>query len=870
MGRRWTAGDPIVFGTAAESAQATAEQKERISLRGQPRTSTPASARPPSSATRGTYSPAPSSRSSTSFARASSYSGWPAGSHRWDPPSPSPSLHSSLADLSAGSTALFDPARSYAAVPSVRSDASLLSAAGDDRAKLEVQYGSFGALDERDHGMARVEVGVQAGSPQVRGVSVLSQAEMDDLISGVDFDEALDVELDAEPSSLGVRQPRADLAPDALEELVSGIDFSQAVGLSDSDEPSGEGFHSATASPSNSADPTCEPASPQPTVPSPRIGIRTCAPPSPRPSPPQQTTDLFSPRSSALSPSRSLSLSGSPLRQSTPFLPSPAPALAAPSPRPYSTSAPSPRREDSDNELLAPDTRVGRSESDARDKGKGKVIELSDDSLASSPELVILRKQGAAFATTADKPKTGWFRRPATAAGAARSPLATRVQPDPPTSPGSSATRPTGENSAPAASSFTRSKTFPTRPVLSMPVSSRPAASLGMGGSARKPRYNAKREAEAAKQAALREKWPRVFSYKTWRGVGRAAPRVVYTTDEAEVERMLPMLEGPLGFDLEWDPYVPRTGGQGKAALVQVCSESTILLVHVAKMARFPRALKQFIEDPERIKLGVQIAGDASKLRRDFGHAPKGTLELNAVVRHYDKARFVGRVKPGLIGLQELTGIYLDAYLPKEHDVRCAKWSGKLSVEQLEYAANDVYASLYVLLAIQSLAGVSADAAAPMLQQLSVTPYNSWSGFVTARPRAPTTDAARETTYALPALPEAETDAQTPQDVLTARKFEAFTLFHHERLALDEMTARMAASNPIKPLSVVWNVLSAAARLRERGIAVEWDVQRLVHVVDEVQGASKEHMLKEHGALLDELRKELAEGAFAKVGAPNA
>lgn len=49
--------------------------------------------------------------------------------------------------------------------------------------------------------------------------------------------------------------------------------------------------------------------------------------------------------------------------------------------------------------------------------------------------------------------------------------------------------------------------------------------------------------------------------------------------------------------DLEWDPYVPRLGGQGgpgKAALVQVCSDETILLVHVAKMSRaclLPRLL---------------------------------------------------------------------------------------------------------------------------------------------------------------------------------------------------------------------------------------------------------------------------------------
>ena len=51
-----------------------------------------------------------------------------------------------------------------------------------------------------------------------------------------------------------------------------------------------------------------------------------------------------------------------------------------------------------------------------------------------------------------------------------------------------------------------------------------------------------KRFAEAQKQAELRAKWPRVFSYKTW--VPGKVPRVVYSRDEREVERVLRTLEG--------------------------------------------------------------------------------------------------------------------------------------------------------------------------------------------------------------------------------------------------------------------------------------------------------------------------------------
>lgn len=139
--------------------------------------------------------------------------------------------------------------------------------------------------------------------------------------------------------------------------------------------------------------------------------------------------------------------------------------------------------------------------------------------------------------------------------------------------------------------------------------------------------------------------------------------------------------------------------------MAQICDDKTILLVHIAQMTRashslfprcslgaplirslfypgFPPALKSYIEDPKQIKLGVQIAGDARKLSKDFGHKPAGLLELNNVARTVDPERFVARAKPGLVGLQELTGIYLDRYLSKETGVRCGKWGGELDQEQ--------------------------------------------------------------------------------------------------------------------------------------------------------------------------------------------
>ena len=43
-------------------------------------------------------------------------------------------------------------------------------------------------------------------------------------------------------------------------------------------------------------------------------------------------------------------------------------------------------------------------------------------------------------------------------------------------------------------------------------------------------------------------------------------------------------------------------------SLVQICDEETVLLIHTAPMeGKFPAALKALLEDPNRIKCGVNI-----------------------------------------------------------------------------------------------------------------------------------------------------------------------------------------------------------------------------------------------------------------------
>lgn len=132
-------------------------------------------------------------------------------------------------------------------------------------------------------------------------------------------------------------------------------------------------------------------------------------------------------------------------------------------------------------------------------------------------------------------------------------------------------------------------------------------------------------------------------------------PTIIYSTKEVEIKKVLEGMKGPLAFDLEW-PVSNRRGVEFPTALAQVCDESTILLVHVAKMAKktLSPSLKALLENPEITKLGVMISGDGKKIERDFGVKCQGLFELNDSVKNFDGARWKARSR--IVGLQDLVG----------------------------------------------------------------------------------------------------------------------------------------------------------------------------------------------------------------------
>ncbi|GAA6061369.1 hypothetical protein JCM10212_005823 [Sporobolomyces blumeae] len=820
-GQDWTPGQPIMFSDLTNGNGANAEPRAGPEARAKPRRSSRKSnslpkSTPPRLASPSTCratldsSPNPLADISASSTNAS----WPV-SHPWDPPSPSTTAATS--DISFGSTARFSPSRSYAKVSRGSS-----GAAGSSQAEVASKVKHTRDLATK-RSVPTVGAAVQTTPPRASPAPrprqtlgpKLSKAEMDDLVSGVDFgDDSFD--LDAEMQStqpVSTSTPLKTLSQVEVDDITRGVNLEEDLELTD--EETSADYHSADGSLHTSS--IGDASAPAPS--SSRSDRRSSLASSPR-------IILKGAVSSTTKKSPGPALPANPdvfTLSSTP--PRPSPSVPAVTRRPvrstrgkqsialrafstYASSANSSR----DSSLVNPDVLRGWADDSMPDSiiDADDSVEILEDTAksvrATTTTTTGKSTKGKEKQVVEDKEnrpaeKPGYFVRPASHAASAV---------PPPTTKAARSTKPTG------------------RAATSLNSEPRREAFKGRGA---EDRFK-----NAHKQWEVRQKWPTAFDYKTW---STRRPEVVYTKDSKEVRRVLETMKGPLGFDLEWDPWVVRTKSVGKTALVQVCDEATILLVHVAQMSAFPKALQELIEDDSRIKLGVQIAGDARKLTNDFKFRPKGLLELNNVVRRYDPQRS----RPSLVGLQDLVGMYLDRYLPKDPSIRCGLWSGQLSPDQLNYGANDVYSSLQVLKALDSLAASATGAALDLdaLKSASLVPFRGVRPGSIIRPAA-----------------SGAVAASSPLASLTARKLEAYTLFQVEKRSLADITATMCETTSIKQSSVVWNLLSLYAGFKAKDQVVEFDEDRLVGIVDEI-GDSFAHRLKdEHGQLVDDLRKKVA------------
>lgn len=152
-----------------------------------------------------------------------------------------------------------------------------------------------------------------------------------------------------------------------------------------------------------------------------------------------------------------------------------------------------------------------------------------------------------------------------------------------------------------------------------------------------------------------------------------------------------------LGFDIEWKPTFRRGVPPGKAAVMQICGDTSRCYVMHIIHSGIPNSLQSLLEDESSVKVGVNIANDGYKILNDYNVSVKCLEDLSNLAN-----RKLGG-GPKKWSLASLAKTVICKELRKPEKIRLGNWEANiLSKEKLEYAATDAFASWYLYQALKS------------------------------------------------------------------------------------------------------------------------------------------------------------------------
>ncbi|KAG6731127.1 hypothetical protein I3842_01G114800 [Carya illinoinensis] len=116
--------------------------------------------------------------------------------------------------------------------------------------------------------------------------------------------------------------------------------------------------------------------------------------------------------------------------------------------------------------------------------------------------------------------------------------------------------------------------------------------------------------------------------------------RILYSQTSIEVEKaakeLLKNLELEkresgqvvLGLDIEWRPTFKKGVAARKAAVMQICGDTSHCYVMHIFHSGIPQSLQFLLEDPTLLKVGIGIGGDAVKIFKDYCISIKAVEDL--------------------------------------------------------------------------------------------------------------------------------------------------------------------------------------------------------------------------------------------------
>ncbi|PAV17852.1 ribonuclease H [Pyrrhoderma noxium] len=272
-----------------------------------------------------------------------------------------------------------------------------------------------------------------------------------------------------------------------------------------------------------------------------------------------------------------------------------------------------------------------------------------------------------------------------------------------------------------------------------------------------------------------------VYSYKNF----NPPPTLTFTRESEEADRLVRTLKGPVGCDMEWKILFQRNVPPRPVATIQLSDKDTIVIIQIINMKeKIPVALKDFLEDPSRPKIGLNIKNDANKLEKDYGICMKGYVELNALARKADP-EFSKEAKLKINSLKTVAEMYTKYKLDKG-GFYTEDWEAEtISKKALEYAANDAHVSLIIyerLLEIAESSGID-------LESIK----NEYTYGCDPVTNNKSIDLPKHVRFVIP-----------PPDVQHHRwHLRAYEEWHNGNLTIPEICIHLRPGNPLKPATVL-------------------------------------------------------------------
>lgn len=142
--------------------------------------------------------------------------------------------------------------------------------------------------------------------------------------------------------------------------------------------------------------------------------------------------------------------------------------------------------------------------------------------------------------------------------------------------------------------------------------------------------------------------------------------------------------QSAVGFDTETKPSF-RKGCRHKVALMQISTATHCWLFRINKTG-ITDSLKNFLENPHILKIGLSVHDDFAAIRRRCEFEPQGFVDLQETVRHFEIAD---------ISLQKIYAIIFGERISKSQ--RLTNWEApELTPAQQIYAAIDAWACLKI------------------------------------------------------------------------------------------------------------------------------------------------------------------------------